>query len=152
VDEPHVGYLDFDGKVARLHSARCSFDGRELDVEAEGAKCKLHLYGIPFPGAAGISGVAGRSYGPAEVAGDPIAEGGIETKTMWLSFERLEVRCRGYDPDAGLMTVALEADVCDSLSGRSGRVDCRVRCTVVKSVWEPADGPASQGAVFDDEP
>ncbi len=129
--EEHVGYLDFDGKFVHFRTARCVFDGRELDVEAQGPKCKLHLYGIPFPEATGIADVAGRSYGPAEVEGDPIAEGGVETKSLWLSFERLEVNCRGYDPDAKLITVVLQAEVCDAESGRSGTVDCMIRCSIV---------------------
>jgi hypothetical protein len=135
MDETHVGYLDFEGKIVHFRSARCSFDGRELDVEAEGPKCKLHLYGIPFPGAAGIAELAGRSYGPVDVDGDPIAEGGVETRNLWLSFERLEVRCRSHDPDANLLTVSLEAEVRDSETGRSGSVDCRVRCSIVDELW-----------------
>ena len=135
MDESRVGYLDFDGKIARFRSARCSFDGRELDAESEGPKCRLHLYGIPFAGAGSIAELAGRSYGPAEVDGDPIAEGGVEIRDMWLSFERLEVRVRGYDPQAGLITVALQADVRDAESGRSGAVDCSIRCTMVDKLW-----------------
>jgi hypothetical protein len=106
-----------------------------LDVEAEGPKCKLHLFGIQFPGATGIAEVSGQAYGPADVEGDPSAETGVETKSMWLSFERLEVRCRRFDPDAKLITVALQAEACDAESGSCGSVDCSVRCTVVDELW-----------------
>jgi hypothetical protein len=135
MDETHVGYLDFDGKIARFRSARCHFDGHTLDVVAEGPKCKLHLYAIPFPDAAGIAELAGRSYGPADVEGDPIAESGVETRNRWLAFERLEVRCRGYDPDTQLLTVVFRAEASDAESGRSGTVDCSVRCAGVDKVW-----------------
>ncbi len=135
MDTAHVGYLDFEGKITRFRSARCQFAEGELDVEAEGPKCQLHLYGIPFPDAAGIAEVSGQSYGPADVDGDPIAEGGVETPSMWLSFERLDVRCRGYDREAGLVTVELQAEVCDAESGRSGSVDCVVRCSIVDDLW-----------------
>ncbi len=131
MDDDHVGYLDLDGRIARLRSARCAFEGGHLHIEAAAAKCKLHLRGIPFPGAGGVADLAGRAYGPTDVPGDPIAEGGIETRHLWLSFERLGVRCGGYDSTSGVLTVEFQGEVRDAETGRSGSVDCTLRCEVV---------------------
>lgn len=53
--EDHVGYLDFDGRIARFREAQCCFYEGQLDLEAEGSKCRLKLYGIPFPDAASVA-------------------------------------------------------------------------------------------------
>ncbi len=135
MSDENVGYLDFDGKIARFTTARCSFDGRQLDVEAEGPQCKLHLYGIPFPNAATAAELPNQTYGPAEVEGDPIAEGGVEMRSMWLSFLHLAVKCGHYNVHEETLKVTLQADVCDVESGRSGVVDSVVRCTVEQALW-----------------
>lgn len=106
-------------------------------MEAEGPKCKLHLFGIRFPQAASIADLPNHVFGPDSdsVHDDPIAEGGIEMKGMWLSFQSLEVKCRAYDPEAKRITVSFTAEVEDHESGRSGSVDCSVRCCVVDELW-----------------
>jgi hypothetical protein len=137
MQDDSVGYLDFDGKFTRFRSAKCKFANGKLDVEAKGAKCKLHLHGIPFNEAKSIDELPGKAFGPTSegVNDDPMAEGGVETKSMWLSFKSIEVKCRSYDSEANVITVWFSAEVEDSETGRSGTVDCSVRCTIVDSLW-----------------
>lgn len=132
MQEDHVGYLDFDGKITRFQSAYCEFVEGRLSVEAVGTKVKLRLYGIPFTDAESIADLIGKTFGPTDegICGDPFAEGGIETKNMWLSFQSLECKCRSYDAAAKLITVWFSAEVEDYESGKSGNVDCSVRCTI----------------------
>lgn len=135
--DDHVGYLEFDGRITRLREARCSLSDGQLDIEAKGPKARLRLYGIPFPGAALIDDLAGKVFGPdsESVLDDPIAEGGIETKQMQLSYLSLMVRCKRYDPQAGTLTVAFEGEVVEADSGFGGPIEGTVRCSVVDNLW-----------------
>ena len=137
MQEDYVGYLDFDGKFARFQSARCQFVDGRLSVEAKGAKCKLHLFGVPFPYAKSVDELSGMVFGPTHegVCDDPIAEGGVETRNMWLSFQTLEVKCRSYDPEKKVIIVWFSGEVVNNESGRSGTVDSSVRCAIVDSLW-----------------
>ncbi|MCE9530851.1 MAG: hypothetical protein K8T89_06975 [Planctomycetes bacterium] len=132
MDDDHVGYLDFDGKISRFQSARCEFNSGRLSIEATGPKVKLHLHGIPFSDAASIADLTGKTFGPTDegIGGDPFAEGGVETNNMWLSFQSMECKCRSFDPEARRITVWLCADVEDYESGRTGSVDCTVKCSI----------------------
>ena len=133
MNQAHVGYLDFDGKIARFDSARLEFDSGRIGVEATGPKVKLRLYGIPFLSASCIADLPGKAFGPTDegIRGDSFAEGGIETGNLWLSFQSMECKCRSYDPEAKRITVWFSATVEDYESGRTGNVDCTVRCEVV---------------------
>jgi len=135
MEPDHVGFLEFDGKVFRFAAAKCWFGAGQLGVEAKGPQCRLKLRGIPFPGAATIADLAGRAFGPDSetVLNDPIAEGGIETRNLWLSFLRLEVSCRAYDADAHLITVIAQGEIVDNDSGSGGAFDSSLRCSIVKS-------------------
>jgi hypothetical protein len=137
MSQDHVGYLEFDGRIARFHEARCCFKEGQLDVEAEGSKCRLKLFGIPFPDAGGIENLPGAVFGPdAEtVLDDPIAEGGVELKGMWLSYLSLTVKCRAYEPGSGSITVLFEGEVVEAETGFNGTVEGMVRCRVVESLW-----------------
>ena len=135
--QDHVGYLDLDGRIARFDVARCCFEEGQLDVEAEGSKCRLKLYGIPFPDATAIADLSGKVFGPDSetVLDDPIAEGSIETRRMWLSYVSLTVKCRSYDAGSASITVAFEGKVLEVETGFRGTVEGMVRCRVVESLW-----------------
>ncbi|HQR41555.1 MAG TPA: hypothetical protein PLX97_02700 [Gemmatales bacterium] len=109
----HVGYIDIDGRIAHFHQASCAFQRNQLDVKALSKKCRFSLFGIPFRNAASVADLAGQTYGPADVDGDPIAESTIETKAGGYGYERVEVRCRSFDAAAKQITVAVLADVVD---------------------------------------
>lgn len=135
--EVHVGYLDLDGRITRFQEARCGISEGQLDVEAEGPKCKLKLYGIPFPDAMGVADLAGKVFGPdmESVRDDPIAEGGIETRRMWLSYVSLMVRCKAFDSGSGRISVVFEGEVRDAETGFGGAIEGMVRCRVVERLW-----------------
>ncbi len=133
----HVGYIDYNDKIRRLESARCAFRRHQLDIEAEGRHCKLKLYGIPFPDAEAISELPGKSFGPESdsVASDPIAEGGIEFKETYLSWESLTVRCKSHNSSNNTLSIAFQAEVSDPEWGNSGPVDGSVVCEIQETLW-----------------
>jgi hypothetical protein len=125
------------GRIARFREARCCFKEGQPDAEAESSKFGLKLYGISFPDATGVADLSGKVFGPdtESVRDDPIAEGGIETKRMWLSYLSLTVRCRSCDAGSGSITVAFEGEVVEAETRFGGEFEGMVRCRVVESLW-----------------
>jgi hypothetical protein len=135
--QDHIGYLEFDGRIARFHEARCCFKEGQLDAQAEGSKCRLKLYGIPFSVAGRIKNLPDEVFGPDAdtVRDDPIAEVGVELKGVWLSYLLLTLKCRTYDPGSGSITVLFEGEVVEAETGCNGTVEGMVRCRVVEGLW-----------------
>ncbi len=137
MSEDHVGYVELNGRIVRFPEARCCFKDGQLDAEAESSKCRLMLYGIPFRDAKDVAGLSGKVFGPDSetVRSDPIAEGGIEIKGMWLCYTSLTVKCGTFDAGAGLLTVVFEGKAVDAETGFRATLDGMVRCRVVESLW-----------------
>ena len=128
----HVGYVEFDDKIYRFNSARCSFKDDKLYVMAAGDKCELWLPGVPFPGASAIVNLPGKVYDSnAEVVKSTgMSEGYIKAAMFYLSFNQIKVNCKRVDSLKSELALSFQAEAEDRINGGRGDVDCGVRCEV----------------------
>jgi hypothetical protein len=130
----HVGYVEFDERFYRFRSARCSYQDGKLYAAAEGDKCELCLPGMPFPDTAEIADLVGKVYNSTTevVHSTGMSEGHIRVGNLYLSFERLKVKCKSVDSTKNELALSLQADAEDRINGGSGDVDCGVRCEITE--------------------
>jgi hypothetical protein len=128
------GYLDVSGKIYRFDSVTCHFSDGFLYVDADGARCRMHLVGVPFPEVKEISELAGRRWQPdyddMSAHADVFAEGGIEIRGERFSPYEVRIECKSFNAEARVLKLEVEFRGEAEESGYSGTIDGWLACEV----------------------
>lgn len=102
------GYFDLNGHIYRFDSAKCSFSGECLYVEARGSRCALDLVGVPFPGVTEASALRGERFQPYQV----------------------RIDCKSFNAEPKVLKLQVEFEGETEESGYTGTIEGWLACEV----------------------